>query len=205
MDIETVLKISRPGLWLVYIWLYMWPTGGHAELMWSLKFWLGLAYCVLPLNLMVYGMNDMADLDVDAINDRKNNYMYGAKASKQQLSEIPSIILLSNGLPIMLMAALTGDWIWYTMWLVSALSVNVAYNMRPLILSRRGPWELPCMAIGNFLVPLLSCKLNNLPLPPLGKLTAVGKHSLRLLFRLMAIPSLHAMAHSCVVRDNGHV
>ncbi|KAF4660822.1 hypothetical protein FOZ61_003728 [Perkinsus olseni] len=168
MDLKTLLKISRPGLWLVYVWLYMWPTGGHGELAKSFKFWLGLVYCILPLNLMVYGMNDMADLDVDAINDRKNNYVYGAKATKQQLSEVPSIIVLANGLPIILMAALTGEWVWYITWLLLALLVNVAYNRRPLILSRRGPWELPCMAAGNFLVPILSCKLNNLPLPPLG-------------------------------------
>ncbi|KAF4670834.1 hypothetical protein FOL47_001844 [Perkinsus chesapeaki] len=66
------------------------------------------------------------------------------------------------------MGATTGDWAFYLGWLFLAFMVNVAYNKRPLILSRRGPWELPCMATGNFLVPILSCKLNSLPLPPLG-------------------------------------
>ena len=168
MNASLLLQISRPGLWLVFIWLYIWPTGGNWELMSSLKFWLGFVYITFPLNLLVYGMNDLVDTDTDSKNKRKGNYVFGAKASLKQMGYLPFFIALFN-LPFMILFGLvSGDWLFWVSWFLSAFLINAAYNWKPLTLSRRAPWELPTMILGHLLIPLLSCHLNKIGLPGNG-------------------------------------
>lgn len=162
----TLLKISRPGLWLVFIWLYLWPTGGRFGLLSSPKFWLGLLYCTFPLNLLVYGMNDLVDEDVDKNNPRKGNFIYGAIATKSDLRKLPFQILCWNVAPLAFLSCLdsahTGQ---YACWLLASFVINFVYNNKPFQLSRCCPWELPTMILGHFLIPALSCQINGVPLP----------------------------------------
>lgn len=88
------LKVSRPYYYIVTLWLYLLPTGRHFDLLASGWFWYaypilsqcastfshlvpesltyaaacrgrtGLLYCTLPLNLLCYLMNDLADVAV---------------------------------------------------------------------------------------------------------------------------------------------
>jgi len=167
MDSRLLFQISRPGLWLVFIWLYLWPSGTRSDLLNTPMFWLGLLYCTLPLNLLVYGINDMVDTDTDMKNSRKGNFIFGAKVPLAKLESLPRIISTINGGFIALFSLLTFD-IFYIFWLVAAVAVNGAYNWKPFILSRRAPWEVPCMIAGHFLIPLLACRLNNLALPGLS-------------------------------------
>ena len=39
---KELVLISRPGWWLVNIWLYLAPTGQHSEVLSTWCFWLGL-------------------------------------------------------------------------------------------------------------------------------------------------------------------
>lgn len=164
-DILTLVKISRPGLWLVFIWLYLWPTGGSRKLLNSGSFWFGLIYCTFPLNLLVYGMNDLVDEDVDKKNNRKGNFIYGAKTTRAQREGLWSAILLLNGIPLLLLGFITGDLMYMIMWLLAAVCVNFLYNNKPFQLSRKCPYELPTMIAGHFLIPLLSSRLNDVPMP----------------------------------------
>ena len=93
--VGLAVAVSRPYYWLVTCWLYLLPTGGRYELFDQLPFWLGLSYCTLPLNLMCYLMNDLADVEVDAKNDRKGGGMLGAKASAARLhaTALPTAIV----------------------------------------------------------------------------------------------------------------
>lgn len=43
---------------------------------------------MFPLNYLVYGINDYNDVDADAVNERKGNYLFGAKASRSQLNGV---------------------------------------------------------------------------------------------------------------------
>ncbi|MEM8907345.1 MAG: hypothetical protein AAGD05_05815, partial [Bacteroidota bacterium] len=72
------LKVSRPGLWFATLWLYFLPTS-QMSLLHSWPFWLGLVYVTFPLNLLVYGWNDIVDQPIDAFNPRKDSYWFGAK------------------------------------------------------------------------------------------------------------------------------
>ena len=165
---STLVKISRPGLWLVFIWLYLWPTGGSWTSLHSPSFWIGLLFITFPLNLLVYGMNDLVDEDVDIPNPRKGNFIYGAKTNAKEREGLFSIILGCNIIPLIGLGILTSEWLYLFLWLISALFVNFVYNNKPFQLSRKCPYELPTMIAGHFMIPLLACKLNNLPIPSIS-------------------------------------
>ena len=166
---QLLLQISRPGLWLVFIWLYVWPTGGRPEVWRDVKFWAGLIYCTFPLNLLVYGFNDMVDRDTDRLNKRKGNYVFGAKASKKDLASLPQYMSYVNGAFLVLFICLSPqDGLFYILWFACAVLINALYNVPPFALARRAPFEIPCMVAGHFLIPILSTRLAAIPLPGLG-------------------------------------
>ena len=169
MKSSTLLCISRPGLWLVFIWLYVWPTGANHQLLVSKSFWIGLFYCTFPLNLLVYGMNDLVDEDVDKDNPRKGNYIYGAKANRRELAALPFHIFAWAVAPLVVLVWYNPDRaVAYCTWLVFSFFVNFVYNNKPFQMSRKCPWELPTMILGHYLIPILSCLINDLSYPPIG-------------------------------------
>ena len=80
------LKISRPGLWFPTVWIYLVPFGNQDGFWTSWVFWIGLLFVTFPLNYLVYGLNDYNDEAADAVNDRKGNFLFGAKASRAHLN-----------------------------------------------------------------------------------------------------------------------
>jgi len=168
LDWKCLVKLSRPGWWLVHVWLYLAPTGQKYHLLSTLSFWLGLAYVLFPLNLLVYGLNDYTDVELDAKNERKGNFMYGAKCSSEQLKELPRMIVILNVLPIIVLALVSGQWLALAIWLPTCFAVNMAYNVEPLRLSSKGPFELPCVVFGFAGVTALASIVNNLAWAPFG-------------------------------------
>jgi len=162
------VQISRPGWWLIHVWLYLAPTGQKYHLLGTPGFWLGLAYGLFPLNLLVFGINDYTDVDLDKDNSRKGNFMYGAKCTRQQLVDLPVIIVTINVLGVAMLGLASGRWFALALWLVICFAVNMAYNLEPLRLSSKGPWELPCVVFGFGGVPVLASIVNHLPWAPLG-------------------------------------
>ena len=136
-------------------------------MLYSAKFWTGLLYCTFPLNLLVYGMNDLMDEDADYDNPRKGNFVYGAKTTRSQRQGLPMWIGLVNIVYLVALGLLTGDLLYVMAWFVCALCVNYLYNYPPFQLSRKCPWEIPCMIAGHFLIPLLACRINRIPFPSL--------------------------------------
>lgn len=168
LDWKQLVKISRPGWWLVHVWLYLAPTGQKYHLLVTLRFWLGLLYAVFPLNLLVYGLNDYTDVDIDANNSRKGNFMYGAKCTRGQMRDLPRVIVVTNLAGIAVLACVSGHWLSLALWLVICFAVNGAYNLEPLRLSSKGPWELPCVVFGFSGVAGLASIVNDLPWAPVG-------------------------------------
>ena len=76
-----ILKASRPGLWATAVWFYLLPLG-RLQVYHSAGFWLGLIYVTLPLGLIIYGWNDVADADIDRFNPRKGTFLFGARGSR---------------------------------------------------------------------------------------------------------------------------
>ena len=161
---HLLLRVSRPYYWLVTIWLYLLPTGGKYELLSLSPFWLGLAYCTLPLNAMCYLMNDIADVQVDEGNHRKGGELLGAKESETtlQTATLPALLIQ---LPFLAcFAVLCGAMAWP--WFGAVFAVNWLYNFGPRFSGNYAPLDLVCPC-GYILVVPLSCWLNALPYPPL--------------------------------------
>jgi len=158
------LKVSRPYFWLVTVWLYLLPTGRGYGMLASGRFWLGLAYCTYPLNLLVYLMNDMSDVKVDEHNQRKGSGSgTGAKASATALRGLVKWAAAVQ-LPFLLCFALLWGLI-AVPWLLSVVLVNWLYNYGPRLSSNYAPLDLFCPC-GYILVIPLSAALNRVPLPP---------------------------------------
>jgi len=156
------LQVSRPYFWLVTVWLYLLPTGQQYALLSEGSFWLGLAYCTYPLNLLVYLMNDMSDVKVDKHNQRKGGSGTGAKASVAALRELAGWTIGAQ-VPFLLCFVL----LWGPIavpWLLSVVFVNWLYNFGPRLSSNYAPLDLLCPC-GYLLVIPLSAALNRVPLP----------------------------------------
>jgi len=156
------LKVSRPGLWFAALWLYLLPTSG-LDIWNSTNFWLGFFYACFPLNFMIYGWNDINDYEIDQANPRKDSFWFGAKGSKQQLSELWKAIAIVQALTIPVFIWIIG---WKMVYLyLGLLFINYIYNHPTYGLSSRPPFEILCQ-IGYLLVVPFSIWLNDVdPIP----------------------------------------
>ena len=162
--LPLLVRVSRPYYYLVTLWLYLMPTGGRFDVLATSYFWLGIAYCTLPLNLLCYWMNDVADVVVDRNNARKGGQLLGAKEDAARLRSVgPAVALVQ--LPFLTaFATLCGARIWP--WFGGVVLVNWLYNFGPHLSSgRHAPLDLVCPC-GYLLVILLGSWLNGLPIPP---------------------------------------
>ncbi|MCA9606810.1 MAG: hypothetical protein KC619_14490, partial [Myxococcales bacterium] len=71
------MKISRPGFWPTQLWFFLLPLGLR-DMFGAPAFWLGCVYVCLPLGLLSYGWNDLGDYETDALNPRKDSWLFGA-------------------------------------------------------------------------------------------------------------------------------
>ena len=157
------LKISRPGLWFPTIWIYVLPLGGQFEKLHHPIFWIGLVFVCFPLNFFVYSLNDLGDIKADALNKRKGNFLFGAKADKPTLKKAAraSSILLAA---FMLYFAFVADWKMLVLFALMAL-FNIIYNFEPLRIKSRPPFEL-AIQIAYILTAVFSSYLNDVALIP---------------------------------------
>jgi 4-hydroxybenzoate polyprenyltransferase len=63
-DIVFLTQVSRPGLWSTTALFYLMPLG-HGDFFGSWTFWAGLVYILVPLGLVLYGVNDIVDAEAD--------------------------------------------------------------------------------------------------------------------------------------------
>lgn len=157
------LKISRPGLWFPTLWIYLVPFSLETHFWQDYNFWIGLLFVTFPLNYLVYGLNDYNDVKADEVNERKGNFLFGAKSTAEQLVSIPkktAVILLPfliyftvvSGLKMLLL-------------LVFMIVINIIYNFKPFRVKERPPFEI-CIQVGYVFTAFFSVVLNDLPMLP---------------------------------------
>ena len=131
-------------------------------------FWLGLFFVTFPLNFLVYGLNDFNDIEADQINERKGNFLFGARASVQQLASLPKKITL------MIIPFLVYFSIYSGLKMLALLSfmivINIMYNFRPFRFKERPPFEI-LIQVGYVFVAFFSVVLNDLPMIPWQTIT----------------------------------
>ncbi|KAL3915721.1 MAG: hypothetical protein SGPRY_007111, partial [Prymnesium sp.] len=139
---SLALRVSRPYFWLVTTWLYLLPTGRNSSLFLTPPFWVGLLYSTLPLNLLVYLMNDLSDVQLDAHSARKGGVGTGAKAGYAALR---GLVGLTVALQLPFLFYFTTVWGAIAIpWHLAVFLVNWLYNYGPRLSSQYAPLDLFC-------------------------------------------------------------
>ena len=163
MSLQFLLKASRPGLWFQTVWLYVLPTAG-TDMLDKPLWWLGLFYVTWPLNLLVYGWNDIVDVDTDAINPRKDSWLFGARGTPEELETLPKWIMASQAPFVAAFAYLLG---WPALFFFGGMFLaNGLYNLRIGGLRGLPPFDL-IVPLAYLLVVILGAELNGLAWPSL--------------------------------------
>lgn len=124
------LLISRPALWVntlgpatVALWLsgrlWTWDAPWLALLLWL----------TLPFNLLIYGVNDLADFAEDALNPRKGGYQ-GARLEPGERPPLARAIVLLNAPFLLYFLLETPLGFWAVVVLYAALFLG--YSLPPL-------------------------------------------------------------------------
>lgn len=158
-DFLFTVKASRPGLWATAAWFYLLPLG-RRDVFHSFEFWLGLLYVTLPLGLLIYGWNDIADAEIDRFNPRKGTFLFGALGSHQQLARLPWRIA-------MVQATFAATFLYVVgakaiLWFAALVAFTAIYNLPRYGLKSHPPFDILNQA-GYLLVFVLSSWLNHAP------------------------------------------
>lgn len=176
-ELVFLTQVSRPGLWSTTALFYLIPLG-HAAFVRSWTFWVGLVFVLLPLGLVLYGVNDIVDAEADVYNPRKGTFLFGSLGAKEQLAALRWEIVVSQ-LPFLAMFFfLIGPKVllWYA---ALALAVTL-YNSPRVGWKGRPPFDVLIQA-SYLLVFVLSSWLNHVPQLPwptfvFGALFAMHSH-----------------------------
>ena len=172
-----LFKVARPGFWLTSIWFYLLPLGQRPA--WEgWTFWLGLLYVTFPLGLLIYGWNDLFDVENDRRNPRKGTCLFGARPTPVQIAALPRWIALAQ-LPFALafFLLLGGKTL---PWWAAVVGATALYNL-PRIGLKNWPFVDLLNQISYTLVFVLSSWLNTVPQLPwhtfvFGALFAMHSH-----------------------------
>src|SRR6266852_8338135 len=157
-----LLQVSRPGLWSTTALFYLMPLG-HADILHSGKLWLGLFFVLLPLGILLYGVNDIVDAEADLLNPRKGTFMFGSRGAREQLGALKWQIAVVQTPFVAAFYFFVGPRIlwWYALLL---LAVGL-YNAPGIGWKGRPPFDVLIQA-SYLLVFVLSSWLNNVPQLP---------------------------------------
>src|SRR5215467_7835625 len=86
-DFAFLLQVCRPGLWTTTALFYLMPLGHSIDFS-STKFWVGLTYILVPLGFVLYGVNDIFDVETDRLNPRKGTFLFGSLGRREQLAAL---------------------------------------------------------------------------------------------------------------------
>jgi 4-hydroxybenzoate polyprenyltransferase len=176
-ELLFLTQVARPGLWTTTALFYLMPLG-HAYFARSWNFWVGLFYVLVPLGLVLYGVNDIVDADADVYNPRKGTFLFGSLGAKEQLASLRWKIAVAQlpFLAVFLILIGTKILLWYL-----ALAAAVAlYNSPRVGWKGRPPFDVLVQA-SYLLVFVLSSWLNHVPQLPwptfvFGALFAMHSH-----------------------------
>ena len=198
-----LLQVSRPGLWTTTILFYLMPLGRSFNTH-SLIFWLGLFYIVFPLSLLLYGVNDIVDAPGDRFNPRKGTYLFGSRGADQQLRSLRWQIAVWQ-IPFFTLFWICAGWR-ISLWFGAILFAVYVYNMRPLALKGRPPFDVLIQS-SYLLIFILSSWLNRVPQLPwqtflFGALFAMHSH---VFGEIMDIEPDHQSGRSTLATKIGRV
>ena len=122
-----------------------------------------MLFVTFPLNYLVYGLNDYNDYNADEVNERKGNYLFGAKSSRAQLKSVPKKIATVM-LPFMIYFTIVSGLEMFGL-LLFMIVINIVYNFKPFRIKERPPFEI-CIQVGYVFTAFFSVLLNDLQMLP---------------------------------------
>ncbi|HWZ25925.1 MAG TPA: hypothetical protein VN037_11645, partial [Verrucomicrobiae bacterium] len=129
----------------------------------SAKFWVGLVYVLIPLGFVLYGVNDIFDVEADRLNPRKGTFLFGSLGRREQLAALRWQIV---ALQIPFVAAFL---VWIGpqvfLWFGVLLSAVTLYNAPRIGFKTRPPFDV-LMQASYLLVFVLSSWVNGAPQLP---------------------------------------
>jgi 4-hydroxybenzoate polyprenyltransferase len=176
-DFAFLLQVCRPGLWTTTALFYLMPLG-HSINFSSAKFWVGLAYVLIPLGFVLYGVNDIFDAEADRLNPRKGTFLFGSLGRREQLAALRWQIVALQ-IPF-LMAFLVWIGAQTLLWFGMLLVAVSLYNVPRIGFKTRPPFDV-LMQASYLLVFVLSSWVNGVPQLPwqtfvFGALFAMHSH-----------------------------
>ena len=176
--VVRALAVSRPLFWLnsAALCVVAAVLGGRPP---GLRAAALVAFASFPLNLFVYGVNDLYDHATDRRNPRKGS-VEGALFERAELRSIARAALAVNA-PFVALFALTGSGAALAA-LAALYAVAWAYSAPPLRLKARPGWD--SLANAGYVLPLVfACLYLEVPNPPWLETTAfavwaIGSHAL---------------------------
>jgi 4-hydroxybenzoate polyprenyltransferase len=110
----------------------------------------------LPLGLIIYGWNDIADADIDSFNPRKGTFLFGARGSHEQLRRLPLQIAAVQVGFALIFFYLDGARI--LVWFLGLMLFTAIYNLPRYGLKSQPPLDIPGSKSSSELRGLLSTK-----------------------------------------------
>lgn len=128
-----IFQLSRPVLWVNTLgpaWVGLWLTGT----LWDNRFFPILLWCTLPFNLLIYGVNDISDMDTDCANDRKGGWE-GARVCPDEIRPILFWVTVLNS-PFLIFFTIQYNFTTLMVLFLYAL-VFLLYSLPPRFKARR--------------------------------------------------------------------
>ena len=129
-DIKHMVRISRPRFWMYTVGPYILGTFATAPsyaTFVSARFWIYLLFFVVAANVLIYGVNDLADTDTDLHNDKKGSYEI--RLQKQQRASTVVACGLAFGA---LVVAVVGQSMLTAVLMGIFLVLSIGYSVPPL-------------------------------------------------------------------------
>jgi 4-hydroxybenzoate polyprenyltransferase len=123
--VVAIVKVSRPGFWPTTLWFYLLPFA-QRDMFSTPAFWVGAAYVCFPLGLLLYGWNDCYDAATDAINPRKDSWIFGARPEAKIRRMLPYVIAVIHGCFLAGFVAIAGSKM--LGWFALVMFTNATYN-----------------------------------------------------------------------------
>src|SRR5260370_18922370 len=84
-DVVFLTQVARPGLWSTTALFYL-VTLGHRDFVHSWTFWVGLFYILVPLGLLLYGVNHIVGAEPDRLTPRQGKFLFGSRGQLDQVA-----------------------------------------------------------------------------------------------------------------------
>jgi 4-hydroxybenzoate polyprenyltransferase len=161
-ELVFLTQVSRPGLWTTTALFYLMPLG-HGAFLRSWTFWAGLFFILVPLGLVLYGVNDIVDAEADIYNPRKGTFLFGSLGGKEQLTALRWEIAVSQLPFCALFFFLIGPKV--LLWYAALAAAVTLYNSPRIGWKGRPPFDVLIQA-SYLLIFVLSSWLNHVPQLP---------------------------------------